>query len=222
MNKAETKAAAIRVSFVSIVSNVVLSVFKLFAGITGSSAAMISDAVHSVSDVLSTFIVIAGINIANRSDDKDHRYGHERFECIASIILAGTLLATGIGIGYEGIKNIISEDRGKLVVPESIALIAAVVSILTKEAMYHYTKHTAIKINSGSLMADAWHHRSDALSSVGSLIGIGGAMLGFPVLDSVFAVVISAFIVKAAYDIFKDATDKLVDTSCDEETVGRM
>lgn len=218
----QEKKTAMRVSAVTIVWNVILSIFKLIAGIVGHSGAMISDAVHSASDVFSTIIVILGINIASRQSDDDHQYGHDRLECVAAILLAVVLFATGIGIGIGGINKIITGTSGKDEIPGMIALLAAVASILVKESMFWYTRSAAKKINSGALMADAWHHRSDALSSVGALIGIGGARLGFPVLDPIASVVICVFIVKAAYDIFKDAIDKMVDKSCDEETEEKM
>lgn len=218
----QEKKTAMRVSAVTIAWNVILSIFKLIAGVVGHSGAMISDAVHSASDVFSTIIVILGINIASRQSDDDHQYGHDRLECVAAILLAVVLFATGIGIGIGGINKIIEGTAGKDEIPGMIALIAAVASIVVKEGMFWYTRSAAKKINSGALMADAWHHRSDALSSVGALIGIGGARLGFPVLDPIASVVICVFIVKAAYDIFKDAIDKMVDKSCDEETEEKM
>ena len=218
----QEKKTAMRVSAVTIVWNVILSIFKLIAGIVGHSGAMISDAVHSASDVFSTIIVILGINIASRQSDDDHQYWHDRLECVAAILLAVVLFATGIGIGIGGINKIITGTTGKDEIPGMIALLAAVASILVKESMFWYTRSAAKKINSGALMADAWHHRSDALSSIGALIGIGGARLGFPVLDPIASVIICVFIVKAAYDIFKDAVDKMVDKSCDEETEEKM
>ena len=218
----QEKKTAMRVSAVTIVWNVILYIFKLIAGIVGHSGAMISDAVHSASDVFSTIIVILGINIASKQSDDDHQYGHDRLECVAAILLAVVLFATGIGIGINGINKIIEGTAGKDEIPGIIALIAAVASIVVKESMFWYTRNAAKKINSGALMADAWHHRSDALSSVGALIGIGGARLGFPVLDPIASVIICVFIVKAAYDIFKDAIDKMVDKSCDEETEEKM
>ena len=215
----QNKNTAMSVSVVSIVWNVVLSLFKLIAGIVGHSGAMISDAVHSASDVFSTFVVILGVNIASRQSDEDHQYGHDRLECVAAIILAVVLLATGIGIGIGGVNKILGRNTE---IPGMIALAAAVVSIGVKEAMFWYTRAAAKKINSGALMADAWHHRSDALSSVGAFVGILGARMGFPVLDPLASVVICIFIAKAAYDIFKDAIDKMVDKSCDEETERAM
>ncbi len=218
----QEKKTAMRVSVVSIVWNVILSIFKLIAGILGHSGAMISDAVHSASDVFSTMIVMLGINIASRQSDDDHQYGHDRLECVAAILLAVVLFATGMGIGIGGINKIIDGTAGEAGVPGVIALVAAIGSIVVKEGMFWYTRNAAKKINSGALMADAWHHRSDALSSVGALIGIGGARLGFPILDPIASVIICIFIVKAAYDIFKDAVDKMVDKSCDEATEEKM
>ena len=218
----ESRKTANRVSVITIIGNVILSVFKLIAGIMAHSGAMISDAIHSASDVFSTFVVIIGIKLASKESDKEHPYGHERLECVAAILLSVILFITGLGIGLDAFKKIVSGNYGDLIVPGVLALIAAVVSILTKEGMYWYTRHYAKKIDSAALMADAWHHRSDALSSIGALIGIGGAMLGYPVMDCVASLVIFVFIAKAAYDNFKDAMDKMVDHSCDEETENKM
>lgn len=218
----EIKKTAMRVSAVSIIVNVALSLFKLLAGMVAHSGAMISDAVHSASDVFSTFIVIIGVNIAEKRSDNEHQYGHERMECVASIILAVILSGTGIMIGYGGMKKIIYSNYGNLEMPGILALVAAITSILVKEWMFWYTRGAAKKINSGALMADAWHHRSDALSSVGAFAGILGARLGFKILDPVASVLICIFIEKAAYDIFKDSIDKLVDKSCDDKTVERI
>lgn len=206
-----------KVSTVTIAGNLILSVFKLMAGIVAHSGAMVSDAVHSASDVFSTIVVIIGVKLASKAADKEHPYGHERLECVAAVILSMILFVTGIGIGMEALKNILS-GGSDLQAPGVLALAAAVVSIIAKEAMFWYTKINAAKIDSSALMADAWHHRSDAFSSVGALIGIGGARLGFPVMDSIASLIIFVFIVKAAYDIFKDAVNKMVDHSCDGET----
>ena len=221
VNKAienDFQRVANRVSLITIVGNMVLSVIKLLAGVTAHSSAMISDAVHSASDVFSTIVVIIGIKLASKDPDKEHPYGHERLECVAAIILAVVLFITGLGIGMGALRNILQGNYSDLQVPGMLALIAAIVSIVSKEGMYWYTRYYAKKIDSSALMADAWHHRSDAFSSIGALIGIGGARLGFPIMDSVASLVIFLFIVKAAVDIFKDAMDKMVDHSCDEET----
>ena len=218
----EFKKVANKVSFITIVQNVLLSVFKLFAGIFAHSNAMISDAVHSASDVFSTIIVIIGVKLASKESDKEHPYGHERLECVAAIVLSIVLLYTGIKIGSQAVKDIIGGNYQSLQKPGMLALVAAVVSIVTKEIMYWYTRHYAKKIDSSALMADAWHHRSDAFSSIGALIGIAGARLGFPIMDSIASLIIFVFIIKAAYDIFKDAIDKMVDHACDDATVSQI
>jgi cation diffusion facilitator family transporter len=166
--------------------------------------------------------VLIGIALAAKESDKDHPYGHERMECVAAIILAWVLCLTGVWIGIGALRNILSGKYDSLTTPGVLALVAAVVSILSKEAMFWYTRIHAKKIDSSALMADAWHHRSDALSSVGALIGILGARMGFPIMDSIASLVIFCFIVKAAYDIFMDAIDKMVDHSCDEKTQQQM
>jgi len=214
----EFHKVATKVSIITIIGNVVLSLFKVLAGTMAHSSAMISDAVHSASDVFSTIVVMIGIKLAAKESDKEHPYGHERLECVAAILLAMVLFVTGLMIGWDALQNIISGNYESLKVPGMLALVAAVVSIAAKEAMYWYTRYYAKKIDSSALMADAWHHRSDAFSSIGALVGIAGARLGFPVMDSVASLVIFLFIVKAAYDIFKDAVDKLVDHACDDET----
>ena len=213
---------AMQVSANSIAVNLMLSVFKLIAGLLASSGAMISDAIHSASDVFSTVIVIIGVKISGKDSDEDHPYGHDRFECVASIILAILLGATGVGIGLTGAQKLLAGHYETLAVPGMLALVAAVISIAAKEIMYWYTRNAAKKINSGALMADAWHHRSDALSSVGSFIGIFGARMGFPMLDPLASVVICLFVVKAAVDIFRDAIGKMTDKSCDQKTVNEM
>lgn len=215
MNKFEK--TAVKVSLVSIIGNTVLSVFKILAGIFAHSGAMISDAVHSASDVLSSIIVIIGVKISAKGSDKEHPYGHERFECVAAIVLAVILLISGLFIGHTAIEQIRSGNAQGIAIPGMLALVAAIVSIVGKEAMYWYTRYFALHFDSGALMADAWHHRSDALSSIGALIGIIGARMGFPMLDTVASLVICIFIIKAAYDIFKDAIGKMVDRSCNEE-----
>lgn len=218
MKSNEFQQVATRVSLVSIIGNLILSGFKLFAGIVAHSGAMLSDAVHSASDVFSSILVIIGVRIAARKPDKEHPYGHERFECVTAILLSVILFLTGLGIGKNALQAILGGHYEDLAVPGALALVAAVASIITKEAMFWYTRYHANRIQSPALMADAWHHRSDALSSVGALIGIAGARMGYPVLDPVASAVICLFILKAAFDIFKDAIDRMVDRACDEET----
>lgn len=213
MNSTKT---ANHVSIISIIVNLGLSAFKLIVGLITRSSALVSDAVHSASDVISTFAVIAGVNISARASDRGHQYGHERLEAIFSILLSILLFATGIGIGYSAIMKIISGEYREIAAPGVIALIAAAVSIAVKEWMFHFTMHAAKKINSTALRADAWHHRSDALSSVGSFAGVLGARLGFPICDPIAGVIICIFIVKAAWEIFYESTNQLVDKACDE------
>lgn len=204
-----------KLSAVGILGNVLLAMFKLFSGVIGKSGAMISDAVHSLSDVFATLVAFIGVVLSKRPEDREHPYGHERIECVASLILGLILAGTGIGIGYAGIQKLITGEA--IEVPTLLPLIAAVISIIVKEAMFWYTMHYAKKMDSQAFKADAWHHRSDALSSVGSFIGIGLAKLGFPVMDQIASLVICIFILKVAFDITKDALGKMLDTSCGSE-----
>ena len=198
---------AMRVSAVSIAVNLALSALKLAAGLLARSGAMVSDAVHSASDVFSTVIVIIGVRLSGKASDREHPYGHERMECVAAIVLAVVLLVTGLFIGYDGVRKIVYAHETQPAVPGRLALAAALLSIAVKEILFWYTRRYAKRLDSSALMADAWHHRSDALSSVGALIGIAGARLGHPIL-----------IGKAALDIFLDAVNKMVDHSCAPET----
>lgn len=218
MQSTDIEKVTVKVSVVTIIMNAILTVFKLLAGIFGASYALISDAIHSASDVFSTIIVIIGVKISAKKADKKHPFGHERFECVAAILLAAVLFATGIGIGYTGIVNIVTGAYNSFDIPKVIALVAAAVSIVVKEIMFWYTMSAAKKVNSSALKADAWHHRSDSLSSIGSLVGVIGAMCGVPVLDSVACIVICLLILKAAIQIFIDAIKKMTDEACDAET----
>lgn len=211
---------AIKVSVISIILNCLLTLIKFISGVISKSSAMISDSVHSLSDVLSTFVVIIGVKISNKKADSDHPYGHERIECVSAIILSGMLFIIGALIGINGIKNVTNSSN--LVMPGVLALIASIISIILKEAMYQYTIRVSKKINSAALKADAWHHRSDALSSIGSFIGILGSRLGFKIFDPLASVIISLCIIKVSIDIFKDAIDKMVDKSCDKEVIDKV
>lgn len=221
-DSAAIKKIAVRVSWVSIIVNALLSFGKLLAGLLAASGAMVSDAVHSASDVISSVMVMFGVSMAAKEEDENHPYGHERLECVTALLLAALLFITGVGIGLNGIKNISLALDGDLAAPGLLALWAAVVSIAVKEAMYWYTRAAANKTRSGALLADAWHHRSDALSSVGSFVGILGARLGWPILDPVAALVICCFILKVAWDIASDSFDKMVDHACDETVVEQI
>lgn len=209
-----------RVSLVGIAGNIILMSFKIFAGVAAHSSAMLSDGIHSASDVLATFIVMVSMKYASKAADDQHPYGHERFECVASILLSFVLCAAGAGIGIEGVKKVAGLEPAA--VPGILALIAAVVSIVCKEAMYRYTIRAARKINSSALTANAWDHRSDAFSSIGSFAGILGAILGFPRLDAAASLLIAFFILRVAYHIFKDAIDKMMDRACDASFIEQV
>lgn len=212
-----------KVAIVTIVVNLVLAVGKFLAGIFGHSTAMISDAVHSSSDVLSTLIVLVGARIAVKNEDKDHNYGHDKFESIASILLAMLLFATALALGWTGIKSIADAAKGgEFVKPTLAALIAAIVSIVVKEGMYWYTIYYAKRLDSQALKADAWHHRSDAFSSVAGFVGILGAMLGVYVLEGIATVLIALLIIKVSYDIVKIVLRQLTDHAAPEELVGKI
>lgn len=212
------EASAQRVSVVGLAANAGLTAMKLIAGIVAHSGAMISDAVNSASDVLSNLIVMAGLAIAGREADREHPYGHDRFECVASLILAFILLDTGLLIGWRALRDILSGAYAAAEVPGVLALAAAVVCIVVKECLYRYTIAAARRLDSVALRASAWDHRSDVISSAGALIGIAGARLGCPVLERIASLLICLFILKAAVDIFREAVAQTVDQACDHET----
>ncbi|MCR4891975.1 MAG: cation diffusion facilitator family transporter [Lachnospiraceae bacterium] len=206
-----------KVSVVCMAGNLALAVGKFVAGIIGHSEAMISDALHTSSDILGGLIVVIGVNISEKEADKEHPYGHERMECISSILLAFILLFAGLSVGYSSAVLIWSGEYMNQEAPGLIALVAAILSLVVKEAMFQYTNIYARKFNSSTLKAEAWHHRSDALTSIGALIGIAGARMGVRILDPLAGVVISFFILKTAFDIFKESVNRLVDHSWDAD-----
>ena len=215
--KPDETAVIRKLSLVGIIGNVFLSAFKFIAGIMGNSSAMVSDAVHSLSDVFATFIAFLGVRFGRREADASHPYGHERIESLAAIVLGLILLVTGVGIGWVGLEKILAGNYESLPIPGMIALVAAIVSIAVKEGMFWYTRHWARVIRSSAFEADAWHHRSDAMSSIGALVGVGGSMLGYPVLDPIASVIICLFILKQGISIIYDALKKMLDTSCGEQ-----
>lgn len=207
----------IKISFITIVINLILFIFKLLVGIHAHSHAMVSDAIHSLSDVLTTILVIIGLIMSLKKADEKHPYGHERIECVFAIILAFILFITGIGIGVAGIRAILLSKKQKLLIPGFSALIVAIISIIIKMIMYLYTIRIAKSLNSSSLMADANHHKMDSLSSIGSFIGVFFARIGFPIFDPLFSVFICLIIIKVSIDIFIEAISQMLDTSCDNE-----
>jgi len=213
---------AMQVARNSIIINIGLAAFKLFAGIFGNSAAMVADAIHSITDLIGTIVAIIGIKIAGKEADKEHPYGHERYESVATLILVGIILTVGLGIGWTGIQTIITWEFHALPRPGLLALVAAALSIGVKEGVYWYVRAAAKRIDSSALMADAWHSRADGLSSIGSFIGILGARMGFPIMDSVAAIIICLFIIKTAVQIGIEAIGGMTDRACSDEVENEM
>lgn len=205
-----------KITLVSIVGNVILSIIKIIAGVIGKSNAMIADGVHSISDVFTSIIAYYGVKISSKEDDKEHQYGHEKFELVASKILAIILIITGILIAYKSIGVILNETYTH---PRVIAIYAAILSIIFKEWMYRYTIKGALLIDSAGLKADAWHHRSDSLSSIAALIGIIGAMNGILILEPIASILIAGFIIKIGIEIYIESVKGMIDTAASDEIV---
>lgn len=205
----------VRVSLITILINFLLFLLKFVFGFISHSHAIISDAFHSLSDVITTVAVIIGLVLSSQDADKRHPYGHEKIESLVAVILSFILFISGISIGYIGFRDIFSAKE--IIIPGVSALVVAVISIVTKEVMFHYTMRAAKKISSTSMEADAWHHRSDALSSIGSFVGVFLARLGFPIFDPICSILICILIIKCAIEIFIDATNRMIDTACDDE-----
>lgn len=219
-NEQERLATIVNINCV--IGNLFLCIAKLIAGFMANSAAMISDAIHSASDVFGTLIVMAGVKISNKGADQGHPYGHDRIECVSALVVGAILFVVGAGIGYSGIQKIFFSEAEELVVPGTMALYAAVVSIVVKEGMYWYTIDAANKLKSSAMRAAAWDHRSDALSSIGALIGIFAARCGYPIMDPIASLVICVMIFHAAYEVVSEALSQMLDQSCDAETLKRM
>lgn len=201
--------------------NAVLIVLKFFAGFVGKSSAMVADAVHSLSDFISDVIVLVFVRIAGKPKDKGHDYGHGKFETLATMIIGLLLIGAGIGLMINGIGSVVRSLNGEsLERPTMLALIVAIVSILSKEWLYRYTVRAGKKLDSQSVTANAWHHRSDAVSSLGTLIGISGAMFfgdRWRILDPIAAIVVSFLIIKSGYDIVKPCIGELLEASLPED-----
>ena len=209
-----------KVTLLSILWNVILTIIKLLAGILGRSSSMIADAMHSASDIISSIGVLIGNKIAKTPNDKDHNYGHEKAETLVSFLLSLLLIFVSLKIGYDGVKSLFHLDQVKI--PTILPLVVSVISIVIKEYQYRITIKVADKINSPSLKADAWHHRSDALSSIAAFIGIGGSMLGFKALDPLAAIVVALFVAKVGFDILKDSANELMDSSISEDEESKI
>ena len=217
----ENAKAAQRVTLVGLGANAALCLLKLVIGFLAHSSGLISDAVNSASDVLNTLIAMIGVRIGNKQADEDHPYGHARFECVASLLLAFLVFATGLGIGWNGVKTILAGGKG-LEAPGFPALIAALVVCVAKEILYWYTIRAAKKLDSLALKASAWDHRSDVFAALGVFVGILGARLGVPILDAIAGVVISILILRVAVNIFLEAVNQTVDKACEPELEGRF
>ncbi len=215
-----------RITFIGSIVNFMLLAFKFVAGVLGHSSAMIADAVHSLSDFITDVIVIVFVKIAGKPVDDDHAYGHGKYETLASVIVGIILGIVGVGLAWNGIEKTIGFFKGEPIEsPTYLALAAAVISIVAKESLYRYTVSAGKDLNSPALVANAWHHRSDALTSVATLIGIGGALLLGPhwsVLDPLAAVVVSGFIVKAAFSLMKPGIDELLEKSLPEDQIAEI
>ena len=209
-----------KVTLLSILWNVILTIIKLLAGILGRSSSMIADAMHSASDIISSIGVLIGNKIAKTPNDKDHNYGHEKAETLVSFLLSLLLIFVSLKIGYDGFKSLFHLNQVKI--PTILPLVVSVISIVIKEYQYRITIKVANKINSPSLKADAWHHRSDALSSIAAFIGIGGSMLGFKALDPLAAIVVALFVAKVGFDILKDSANELMDSSISEDEESKI
>ena len=217
MEIAKRERKIYRVTFMGGLVNVVLLVFKFVAGILGGSAAMIADAVHSLSDFASDIVVLVLVKLGSKPQDEDYDYGHGKFETLASVIIGLALLLVGVMLAYSGVVKIYHAFRGEVLPqPGVIAFVAALVSIALKEWAFQFTVRVGRQVNSEAVVANAWHHRSDALSSIGTAVGIGGAILlgsQFSVLDPIAAVVVSFFIVKTAYGLISNALGELLEKS---------
>ncbi|MEA3424150.1 MAG: cation diffusion facilitator family transporter [Bacillota bacterium] len=205
-----------KITVVTITLNISLAIIKVAAGIISNSSAIIADGIHSLSDVVSTVIAYIGIKISVKEEDENHPYGHEKFEPVLSKILAIVLFITAFGIMAKGYNNFRCKE---IEIISNMAIYAAVISIVVKEWMYHYTIKASKQIKSSILKADAWHHRSDALSSIGAFIGIFGAQMGYPILEPIATIVIGVLIAKVAASIYMQSIRELTDTAADSETI---
>ena len=217
----EREKEIFKVTLVGSAANVLLTVFKFVAGIVGHSAAMTADAVHSLSDLLTDAVVLVFVRISGKPEDVGHDYGHGKYETLATTIIGIALAAVAVGIGWKAVESLIYwYHGGSLPAPGMLALWAALVSIVIKELVYQYTVRRGRKLNSPAVEANAWHHRSDALSSLGTLVGIGGAILlgdRWTVLDPLARFIVSLFILRVAYKLLKQGIDELMEASLPDE-----
>ena len=206
-----------KITVISILLNIGLTILKILAGILGNSTAIIADGLHSASDIITSIGILIGNKISRKPRDDEHQYGHEKAESLVSFILAAVLIGIALKIGYDGFKDLININN--ILVPNALPLVVALISIAVKEYQYQITIRVAKRINSSSLKADAWHHRSDAFSSIAAFIGIGGAMLGFKILDPIASIIVAIVVIKVGIEILKSSCDELMDSSISKEDI---
>lgn len=220
MSREERYDVSRRVAIVGALTNTVLSIVKLLFGWLGNSQSLLADGVHSVSDLLTDALVLFAARHAKEAPDEEHPYGHGRFETIGTLVLGGVLIAVGLGIVWDAGERLFSPEQ--LLQPEPFTLLVAVFSILANEGLFFYTRFHANKINSNLLRANAWHHRSDSVSSVVVLVGIGGTMLGLPYLDAIAAVLVGLMVIKIGWDLGWTASQELADAGLEEESLSEI
>ena len=206
-----------KITVISILLNIGLTILKILAGILGNSTAIIADGLHSASDIITSIGILIGNKISRKPRDDEHQYGHEKAEGLVSFILAAVLIIVALKIGYDGVKELFNIND--ILIPNALPLIVALISIGVKEYQYQITIRVAKRINSSSLKADAWHHRSDALSSIAAFVGIGGAMLGFKILDPIASIIVAIVVVKVGANILKSACNELMDSSISKQDI---
>jgi cation diffusion facilitator family transporter len=209
-----------KVTLVGSVVDLLLGVAKILVGWMAHSQALIADGVHSLSDLVTDFLVLYAAKHSHREADEDHPYGHGRIETLATVGLGVALIAVAIGIGFDSVRRM--QDSESLVVPGAIALVIAVLSVLSKEVIYQYTRRAAVRLRSNMLMANAWHSRTDAISSIVVVVGVAGAMLGHPYLDAVAAIAVGVMIAKIGFDLVRTSTMELIDTALDPQVVDEL
>lgn len=215
-----------RVTWVGFFANLLLSVAKLIAGVIGKSGAMLADGIHSLSDLITDVVVLAFVKVSSKPRDEDHNYGHGKYETLATILIGIALFFVAVGVVYNSIKAIINIVNGNMLTqPGVIALVAAAISIIVKECLFQYTKHIGVKVDSPAIIANAWHHRSDAFSSIGTLLGVGGAyFLGnkWCILDPIAAVIVGLLICKVSYDLIKPGIGEILERSLPKELEDKL
>lgn len=213
---------ALRVSRINIFNNIVLAVSKISIGVVAHSAALLNDGVNNAGDVISSVIASVGIAAAGKDSDAEHQYGHERLESVAAILLSGIIMVVGLGLLVDGVSSIIKKSYLNRPIPGVLAVIAAIISIVVKEIMFLYTRWAAKKTESSALLASSWDSQSDVLATTGGLVGIVFARMGYPIADSIAAIIIALFILRVGVQIFRDGADQMVDRACQDETVQQI